>query len=53
MVVVVRSEGFGPGAYALIECFGCGLVGKEKCDEIGVQGGDVFGIDKSDGMDDR
>ena len=27
VVVVVRSEGFGPGAYVLIECFGCELVG--------------------------
>ena len=52
VVVVVRSEGFGPGAYALMECFGCGLVGKEKCDAVRVQGGNVFDIDKCDGMND-
>ena len=52
MVVVMRSEGFGPVAYTLIECFGCGLVGKEKCDALRVQGGNVFDIDKCDGMND-
>ena len=52
MVVIMRNEGFGPGAYALIERFGCELVGKEQCDAVRVQGGNVFDIDKCDSMND-
>ena len=52
MVVIMRDEGFCPGADALIKGFGCGLVWEEEGDAMGVEGGDSVAFDECESVND-
>ena len=50
MVVVMRNESFCPGTYALIKCFGYGLVWEQKGDTMRVEGGKAVAFDECESM---
>ena len=50
MIIVMRNEGFRPGADALIKSFSNGLVWKEEGNAMRVEGGDSVAFDECEGV---
>ena len=50
MIIVMRNEGFGPGADAWIKSFSNGLVWKEEGNAMRVEGGDSVAFDECEGV---